>query len=124
MSLFSLKSQTTGVVKAFSLLDVLRLIAGERAINDEIVIGNQVYHLSSYQAIEYEKQGLQYRCLLEGSIYSLPAAVHQLPSISSIQFTQINGLAEPLLNYEIDEQLNIRFEQNSRMDGIIATLHS
>lgn len=124
MSLFSLKSQTTGIVKSFSLLDVLRLIAGERAINDEIVIGNQVYHLSSYQALENRIQGMQYRCLLEGTTLLLPASVHQLPSISSIQFTQSNGFAEPLLNYEIDEQLTIRFSQNRPMDGIIAILHS
>jgi hypothetical protein len=52
MKNFSLRSQRTGLYKAFSLLDVLNLLGD--VTNDEILLdgGEDVYNLSSFRELE------------------------------------------------------------------------
>jgi hypothetical protein len=49
MSLFRLRSQRTGTIRDFSLLDILNNLGD--TVNDEICFGEDVYNLSSFTAL-------------------------------------------------------------------------
>ena len=52
MALFSLKDQQSGATVLFTALDLLNLLAGSESVNDELIINNRSYRLSSFKEID------------------------------------------------------------------------
>jgi hypothetical protein len=55
MALFRLRSQRTGTIRDFSLLDILNNLGD--TVNDEIAFGEDVYNLSSFAALNSDNGG-------------------------------------------------------------------
>ena len=51
MALFALKDQQNAEEVLFTVLDLLRLLDGTETVNDEIIINNRIFRLSTFREI-------------------------------------------------------------------------